>query len=80
MKIFYEQIITIIDASEQPGDDTMTDLREPIIQYFMLNKFCQDLMENAYCQMLNGFYQVKYAALDFYCKVVINIASSIKRQ
>ena len=46
----------------------------------MLNKLCVDTIDHAFEQMLNGFYQVRYAALDYICKFVINIASRVKRQ
>ena len=56
MKTFYEQVIVIVEGTEQQNEDSQNDLRDPIIQYFMLNKFCQELTDNAFHQMLTGFY------------------------
>ena len=70
----------IINGRDHPvEDDTDSDQREQTIQYFMLNKLCVDLFDNAFQQMLGGFFQVRYAALEFISKMIINIASSLKR-
>jgi len=45
----------------------------------MINRLCVGLIEKAFNQMLNGVYQVSYSALNFVCKMIISIASSIKR-
>ena len=50
------------------------------MQYFMLNRLCVSMMGNAFNQMLNGFFKVRSIALNFICKMIVNIASSLKRQ
>jgi len=49
------------------------------MQYFMLNKLCIDIIEDAFDQMLEGVYQVRLVAHEFICKMIVSIASSNTR-
>jgi septum formation inhibitor MinC len=52
---------------------------EQVMQFFMLNRLCIDMIENAFSFLINGFHQVREAAFQFICKMVVSIASTPMR-
>ena len=77
IKLFYEQIIIIINGQEEEPDLLEW---EQTIQYFMLNKFTVDLQADLIDQIIYGAAEVKKVALQLLCLFVNTIASSIKKE
>mmetsp|Transcript_16750 Transcript_16750/g.28451 ORF Transcript_16750/g.28451 Transcript_16750/m.28451 type:complete len:735 (+) Transcript_16750:1120-3324(+) len=85
IKVLYEQLVQCVDTEEpesetpEPEAELSTKQSELLMPFFMLNKLCVELIDNAFNCMLNGFHPVRHAAFAFICKMVASIASSQTR-
>ena len=72
IKLFYEQIIIIVNGQEEEPDRMEWD---QTIQFFMLNKFIVDLQADLIDQIIYGAADVKKVALRLLCLFVNTTAS-----
>ena len=83
MKTFYDNIVYLLDGdqtnNEERPNTASIEGREQMMQFFMINKICVEITPNAFEQMMNGVYQVRYAALNYIAKITSSIASTVKR-